>query len=253
MFTPVIDLSVLTKATILRFTDCTLNDIGDGTKWDGIAGISSLNVSTAQIKVTDPNGDIYLLDCTAKINAAWPVTNDIIFDDITGEFVDGFYTVQYDVWMIPTVILSAEDYGLGRVKINSNSHGIQTGMKVTIIGVNGYYDGFHDAVKIDDNSFYITTDFAGTDTGTSTPCYSNLFRPHVFANAEMAINNMLAVYCNMNEGPEADEYMKQVRTLHGLLLALRSAIMTTTEDKVNNIYGRITRILDFNSVELTYS
>ena len=256
MFTPIIDLSVLTKATILRFTDCTGTDIGDGTKWDGIGGLPSLSVTDATLTVTDPNGDIYILNVLAEINAAWPVLDDILFPDITGEWVDGYYTVQYDVWITPTVILDITDYSAtisGTVKVHSVNHGVQTGMKATIIGALGRYDGFYSATYIDADNYYIVADYVGDDTGTSTRCHSNSFTPHVFANVEMAVNKMLATFANMDEGPEADEYMKQITLVHGLLLALRSAIMTTTATKVNNIYGRITRILDFNSIELTYS
>ena len=171
-------------------------------------------------------------------------------------FRSGYYTVQYDVWITAAAILDIADYSAtitGTILVHALLHGIQTGMKVTIVNTLGKYDGFYSATRIDDNFFYIVAAFNGDDTGTATPCYSTTCTPHVFANAEMAINKMLAIFCNMDEGPQADEYMKQITMLNGLLLALRSAIMTTTSTKVNNIYGRITRILDYNNVELTYT
>jgi hypothetical protein len=258
MFTTVLDLEVLKKATILRFTDVTYNDTGDGTKWDGVGGIPSFAVSLAEIEVTDPNGSSYTVDCTADINAAWPVTagEDIVFDDIEGEFVDGFYTVVYNVWMTPAAFPSVEDYSAtipGAVLFNAPAHGLVTGMKVTIAGLIGTYDGNYDAVRVNDNQFYIIHAWTVTDSGDATPYYSNTFSPFVFANVEMAIDRMLAVFCNMDESSEGDDYLKQVMLLKGLLMALRSAIVTTTADRINNIYGRITRILDFNSIELTYT
>jgi hypothetical protein len=255
MFTPFIDLEVLNKATILRFTDVTTEDTGDGTKWDGIGGISTLDVSTALLTVTDPNGDISTLDVTAEINASWPVIGmqEIEFDDITGEWIDGYYSVQYDVWMVSTNIVSLTDYGGGYIQVNSVAHGVQTGMKVTIEGTVSY-DGFYDAIRIDaDNYYFPGTYVADEFVGTSYPCYSNTFSPFVFANIEMAVTRMFATFCNMDEGPEADEYMNQVDLCHGLLLGLRSALMTSTTERINNIYGRILRILDYNEIELTYT
>jgi len=256
MFTPFLDLEVLNKATVLRFTDVTYEDIGAGTKWDGIGGISTLDVSLATLTVTDPNGTAYAaLDVTADINAAWPVigTEEMEFDDIDGEWIDGYYSVQYDVWMVPVAINSLTDHGGGYVAVNATSHLIQSGMKVTITGTTSY-DGFYDATKIDADNFIIVATYVADEfVGVAIPCYSNTFSPFVFANVEMAITKMFANFCNMDEGPEADEYMKQADLCHGLLNGLRSALMTTTTERINNIYGRITRILDFYEIELTYT
>jgi len=257
MFTPILDLEVLNKATELRFTDVTGPDTGDGKKWDGIGGLNSTTVSLATLTVTDPNGTVYsALDVTALITGSWPVTGDIVFTDINGQWIDGYYSVGYKVWIAPTAITSFDDYSgtvSGTIRVHSMAHNILTGMYVTIAGVAGTYDGFHSATRIDANTYYIYGTFTVTDTGTSTPCYYNVYAPFVFANVEMAVTKMFANFCNMDEGPEADEYMKQADLLHGLLLGLRSALMTTTTARINNIYGRITRILDFNSIELTYT
>ena len=256
MFTPILDLEVITKATVLRFTDVTGPDIGAGTKWDGIGGIVSFNVSAATLTVTDPNSSVSTLDVRPPIIASWPVSDDIVLGDISGEWVDGWYQVQYDVWMVQVPFTTVSDYALtvpGTVLITANGHAITTGMKVTIVGVAGIYDGFHDATRVDDNHFYISATWSVTDAGTITPCYSNTFHPFVFSNVEMAIERMLATFANMDESVEGDDYLKQVIFLNGLLWALRSAITTTTVARINNIYGRITRILDFHNIELTYS
>ena len=256
MFTPILDLEVITKATELRFTDVTGPDIGAGTKWDGIAGIVSTDVSAATITVTDPNLTVETLNVRPQIIAAWPISDDIVFSDIEGEWVDGWYNVQYDVWMVQVPFTTVSDYSLivsGTVLITAANHQLVTGMKVTIDGAIGTYDGFYDATFVDVDHFYITTPWTITDAGTITPCYSTTFNPFVFANVEMAIDRMLAIFCNMDEGPEGDEYLKQVQMLQGLLMGLRSAIMTTTKARIDNIYGRITRMLDFNDIELTYT
>jgi len=250
MFTPVLDLEVLQKATILRFTDVTGVDTGTDTKWDGLG-------STSSASVTDPNGASETIDCTARINAAWPVEagEDIVFADIEGEWPDGFYSVIYNVWMVPTMVTAVSDYSgtvSGTILLTSAAHNVQTGMKVTI-GGGSVYDGEYDAVYVDANHFYISAVFNGDSAALAAPYFSSSFSPFVFANVEMAIDRMLAVFCNMDEGVDGDEYLREILLLKGLLMALRSAITTTTTARINNIYGRITRILDFNGIELTYT
>jgi hypothetical protein len=257
MFTPVLDLEVLQKATILRFTDVTGVDTGTDTKWDGLGSTSSAAVSLAQLTVTDPNGSSETIDCTARINAAWPIEadEDIVFADIEGEWPDGFYTVVYNVWMTPFIITSISDYSgtvSGTILITAAGHNVQSGMKVTI-GGGSIYDGDYDAIYVDANHFYISSTFIGDSAALCAAYFSNSYSPFVFANVEMAIDRMLAVFCNMDEGVDGDEYLREILLLKGLLMALRSAITTTTTARINNIYGRITRILDFNGIELTYT
>ncbi len=256
MFTPVIDLEVLTRATVLRFTDTTGPDTGDGTKWDGVAGLDSTDVTAATLTVTDPNNAITTLNVLATITAADPVIDDIVFADITDEWVDGYYTVVYNVWMTATNFTQVEDYSgtvSGTVKVHATAHGLVNGMKTTLVGAVGTYDGFYDITWIDADHFYILGTFTITDSGTSTPCHSNTFTPFVFANAEIALEKMYAIFAEMDESTEGDEYLKHIELCNGLLNALKSAITTTTVARVNNIYGRITRILDYNNMDLIYS
>lgn len=253
MFTPIIDLEVLNKSTILHFTDVTGPDVGDGTKWNGPSGLSTQNVSQATITVTDPNNLVTSIDVTSNITSAWPTTGNISFTNIAGEWTDGYYSVEYKIWINVKGILDITDYPQipGVIRIHSLAHNVKDGMKVTITGTT-MYDGFYDASRLNDDYFTIYKQFIGTSTGVVIPCYYTKFTPFVFSNIEMGINKMLATYCNIDDNIIADEYMKQVRDLNGLLLALRSSLITTTADKVNNIYGRITRILDYNKIELTY-
>jgi len=258
MFTPVIDLEVLTKATVLRFSDITDVDTGDGTKWDGVAGVDSTDVTAATLGVTDPNGLITTLNVLALITAADPILSgdEIVFTDITGEWVDGYYSAVYNVWMQATAITAFADYSgtvAGTVLVTSATHLIETGMKVTIAGTTNY-NGFYSATKVNANTYYITAIWVVDDAaGTSTPCYSNTFTPFVYANVEMALEKMYAIFAEMDESTEADEYLKHIELCNGLLNALKSAITTTTVARVNNIYGRITRILDFNNMDLLYT
>jgi len=256
MFTPVIDLEVLTRATVLRFTDTTGPDTGDGTKWDGVAGLDSTDVTAATLTVTDPNSVITTLNVLATITAADPVIDDIVFADITDEWVDGYYSVVYNVWMTATNITAFADYSgtvSGTVLVTSATHLIETGMSVTIAGTTNY-NGFYNATKVNANTFYITATWVADDAvGTSTPCHSNTFTPFVFANVEIALEKMYAIFAEMDESTEGDEYLKHIELCNGLLNALKSAITTTTVARVNNIYGRITRILDFNNMDLIYT
>lgn len=258
MFTPLIDLVVSSKATVLTFSDITDVDTGDGTKWDGVAGLDSTNVSAATLVVTDPNGLVTTLNVKALITAADPITSGdtIPFTAITGEWVDGYYSAVYNIWMVATNITAFADYSgtvAGTVKVTSASHLLETGMKVTIAGTTNY-NGFFDVTKINANEYYITATWVADDAaGTSTPCHSNSFTPFVYANVEMALEKMYAIFAEMDESVEGDEYLKHIELCNGLLNALKSAITTTTTARVNNIYGRITRILDFNNMDLIYS
>jgi hypothetical protein len=256
MFTPVIDLEVATRSTVLKFSDTTGVDTGDGTKWNGVSGLdSTTDICAAILGITDPNGLITTLDVYAILSAG-AITGDVVFTDITGEWVDGYYTAVYNVWRNNDGFTAVSDYSgtvPGTVRIESVNHTVLTGMKVTIDGIAGLYDGFHDATYIDADHFYISGTFTLTDSGDSTPCYSNTFLPFVFSNVEIALDKMYAIFAEMDESTEADEYLKHIELCNGLLNALKSAITTTTVARVNNIYGRITRILDFNNMDLIYT
>ena len=213
-------------------------------------------MTKAEIIIKDPNDNEYVVDGGASINNAWPVTHgDVItFDDVIGRFVDGFYDVTYNVWLAVANFVYVNDNVdvPGTILITSPGHNVRTGMKVTINGNRGTYDGDYDAVYVNANSFYVLADYVGDDSGIATPYHHNRYSPFVFANVEMAIDRMLAVFCNMDEGLQGDKYLEEIMLLKGLLMALRSAIMTTTRERINNIHGRITRILDYNRIELTY-
>ncbi len=256
MFTPTIDLNVLTNATVLKITDTTGPDTGDGKKWDGTSGIDSTTVSLATLVVTDPNGDIITIDVTTTITGDDPITGDIVFADQIGEWVDGYYNVVYDIWMAATAIAMFEDYSgtiAGTVKITSATHLLESGTKVTIAGTTNY-NGTYDVTKLDADTYYITAIFVSDDaTGTSTPLYSNTFNKFAYANAYNAITRMYQVFSLMQEGNEADDYLKQCNTAFGLLQALISAFDVAGTSVIDNIYGRIMRILDYNNIELQFT
>ena len=55
MFTPDLDLQVVTRCTKFRIIDNTGVDTGDGTKWDGVAGLDRTIVTSAIIRVINPS------------------------------------------------------------------------------------------------------------------------------------------------------------------------------------------------------
>ena len=256
MFTPTIDLQILTNALLLRVTDTTGPDTGDGTKWDGVAGLDSTLVSAATLEITDPDGNVLTVDVEDTIDTADPITGNVVFPDQTSEWVDGYYYVIYNIWMAGTVITKFEDYSgtiPNTVKVTSGTHLLETGMKTTITGTTNY-NGSYDIIKLDANTFYITKTFVSDDaTGTSTPLYSNTFSQFIYTNAKNAVDRMYQIFSAMEPGNESDDFLKQCNTALGLLKALESAIDVIATLTISNIYERIIRILDYNSIELTYS
>lgn len=258
MFTPLIGLDVLKKSTILRFKDITGVDTGSANKWDGVLGIPSADVAEAKLIITDPSNIISTIDCLPKILAASPILEgDVIqYDDKVGEWPDGFYNVEYQVWMQSNAFTVVTDYNAfraGTIKITSNNHGLKDGMLARITGVNNSYDGEYPVTILDINNFYIIKAYKGlTTTGTIIPGYTESFSPFVYSNIEMALEKLYATYAAMTEGQEADDYLKMIEDIMGLYNALKYTIPTNAPAIINNIQGRITRILDYYSIELTY-
>ena len=256
MFTLSISFDAISNATVLRIIDITGPDTGAGTKWDGVSGINSSLVSAADFEITDPNGDITTLDVKSIINAANPITGNVVFTDQIGQWVDGYYNLVYNVYMVATAITKFEDYSgtvPGTVKVTSSTHLLTTGMKTLIAGTTNY-NGTFDVTKIDADTFYITATFVSDDaTGTSTPLYSNTFTSFVYTNALNGVTRMYQVFSAMEESNEADDYLKQCNTAFGLVQALINASEFASPSITDNIYGRVTRILDYNSIELQYT
>ena len=256
MFTPTIVPEVLSNSTVLRIIDNTGPDIGAGTKWDGISGINSSTVSSAMITVTDPNGDVITIDVTSNILSSSPVTGNITFDDQVGEWIDGYYNFIYYVWMTPVSITKFEDHSSTvplTTLITAVGHQLTTGMRVSITGTTNY-NGNYDVVRVNSDTFYIKVSFVTDEaTGVSTPLYESRFVAFFPYNAINAVTRMYQVFSMMEDGNEADDYLKQCNTVWGLLQAVTNASEISNPTIVNNIYGRAMRILDYNSIELQFT
>ncbi len=96
-FTPTIVVSVTGKCTSLVITDTTGPDVGAGTLWDGIAGLTSGGVSTAAFNITGPSGTTYSANLVSQITGASPITGNLGFTGMSGTWIDGAYDIRYSV------------------------------------------------------------------------------------------------------------------------------------------------------------
>ena len=72
MFTPDLDLQVITRCTKFRIIDNTGVDTGDGDLWDGVAGLDSSTLTSAIIRVVNPSAVYTDYDVLSQIPS--PVT-----------------------------------------------------------------------------------------------------------------------------------------------------------------------------------
>jgi len=96
-FTPTIVVSVTGKCTSLIITDTTGPDLGGGTGWDGIAGLTSGGATASTITITGPSGATSSTDVTSQITGASPITGNLEFTGISATWIDGSYDIRYSV------------------------------------------------------------------------------------------------------------------------------------------------------------
>jgi len=96
-FTPTIVVSVSGKCTSMIITDTTGVDVGDGTGWDGVAGLTSGGITEADFSITGPSGATASSDVASQITGASPVSGNMEFTGITGTWIDGAYDIEYSV------------------------------------------------------------------------------------------------------------------------------------------------------------
>ena len=96
-FTPTIVVSVTGKCTNLVITDTTGIDVGAGTGWDGVAGLTSGGVGTATFAITGPSGATYSANLASQITGASPITGNLGFTGMSGTWIDGAYDIRYSV------------------------------------------------------------------------------------------------------------------------------------------------------------
>ena len=250
MFTPDLDLQVVTRCTKFRIIDRTGVDTGDGTKWDGVSGLNRTSVTSAIIRIVTPSGTYSDYDVLSQMPD--PVTGSITFNDYTGSGVDGLHNLIYKVQTSNISITAYADYNAtvaNTTKVTASAHGLSTGMYVEISGSTSY-NGEHYVTVIDSSNFYISVVFVADDgSSTGTKMYLNYFYPYVYCDAEAGKDKMFANLSMMVDGPERDEYLKEANTLRGLLEALKSAITSSNTTALTAILAEINQILNYNSVD----
>lgn len=254
MFTPSLDLDVVTKCGVFRITDDTGADTGDGTKWDGVAGLASATVSEAVITITNPAGTDSDEDVTTQITGASPITGDLQFDDISGTYADGLYTFTYKVSTTTLSITAFTDYSgtvPGTVRATSVGHNLTTGMWVEFPAGHTYSDTYQ-ITTVGLNNFYFTETY---DAGATTPVtvtrqYRGVFYPYVYCNAEAYIDAGFAAAAAMVQGTERDEYIKNLQMADGLLSALKSSITSANTTAMAALLARINQIVSFLDISL---
>lgn len=96
-FTPTLSVTVEGQCTSLIIIDTTGADTGDGTKWDGVAGLGSASLTAASFSITGPAGGNTTPNVLSQITGAAPITGDLTFTGITGTWTDGVYDIRYSV------------------------------------------------------------------------------------------------------------------------------------------------------------
>lgn len=250
MFTPDLDLQVVTRCTKFRIIDKTGADTGDGTGWDGVSGLNRTSVTSAIIRVVAPAATYTDYDVLSQIPD--PVTGTITFADSTGTEVDGLHNLIYRIKTTEISISAYADYNdtiANTVLVTAAGHALETGMYVLISGSTSY-NGEYYVTVIDTSTFYISETFVADDgASTGTKMFIDTFYPYVFAVAEAGIAKMFANRSLMTPSEERDIYTQSANTARGLLESLKSSITSSNTTALDAILAEITQILSFNSVD----
>lgn len=251
MFTPDLDLKVVTRCSKFSIQDKTGVDTGDGKKWSGVAGLDPSTLTSAIIQIINPSGvesDEY--DILSQIPN--PVTDNWWFNDLTGTSVDGLHNIIYKLKTTDIAITAFSNYGstvYGTVRATSATHGLVTGMYVDITGSTNY-NGEHYVTRIDANTFYFTDTWVSNDGScTGTKEYKSTFYPYVYCASEAGIDKMFANLARIVPGTTRKKYLDDALTAWGLLESLKSAITSSNTDALDVIQAEINQILDYYEVD----
>lgn len=251
MFTPDLDLKVVTRCSKFSIQDKTGVDTGDGDKWSGVAGLDPSTLTSAIIQIINPSGvasEEY--DILSQVPS--PVTGTWWYNDITGTNVDGLHNIIYKLQTTDINITAFADYGTtvhGTVLVTAATHGLVTGMYIEISGSTNY-DGLYYVTKVNDNQFYITATWVSDDgacTGTKT--YKSIFYPYVYCAAEAGVDKMYALLARMVPGETRKKYQDDANTAWALLQSLKSAISSSNTTALAAIQAEINQILVFYDVD----
>lgn len=254
MFTPDLDLKVITRCTKFSIQDKTGVDTGDGTKWKGVAGLDPATLSSAIVQIINPSGVANdEVDVLSQVVANVTGTFDTFwFNDMTGTSVDGLHNIIYKLKSTDIAITAFSNYGstvFGTVRATSNTHGLVTGMYVDITGSTNY-NGEHYVTRIDANTFYFSDTWVSNDGScTGTKEYKSTFYPYVFCRSEAGVDKMFANLARMVPGTTRKKYLDDALTAWGLLQSLKSAISSSNTDALDAIQAEINQILSYYEVD----
>lgn len=250
MFTPDLDLKVITRCSKFGIQDKTGVDTGDGDKWSGVSGLDPSTLTSAVIRIVAPSGAYSDTDVLDQIPS--PVTGTWWFDDMTGTSEDGLHNLVYKLQTTSINISAYADYSAtvsGTTQVTSTGHALVTGMYIEIDD-SVSYNGEYMVTKIDDNNFYITADFVATEADTTaTKMFLSTFYPYVYCASEAGIQKMFANLSRMTHGERRRKYQDDANTAMGLLNALKSAITPSNLTALTAIQAEIDQILSFNNVD----
>jgi hypothetical protein len=251
MFTPDLDLKVITRCTKFSIQDKTGVDTGAGTKWSGVSGLDPSTLTSAIIQIINPSGvasEEY--DILSQIPD--PVTGTWWFNDLTGTSEDGLHNIIYKLKVDDFAITAFSDYGTtvhGSVKVDATGHGLTGGMYVDITGSTNY-PGEYLVTKIDTRYFYIAATWVSDDGAcTGTQEYKSTFYPYVYCRSEAGVDKMFANLARMIPGNTRKKYLDDALTAWGLLQSLKSAISSSNVTALTTIQDEIDQIIDFHDVD----
>lgn len=251
MFTPDLDLKVTTRCSKFSIQDKTGVDTGDGTKWNGVAGLDPATITTAVIRVISPSAVTTDHDVTSELPAV--VTDSWWYNDVDGTGEDGLHNLVYRLDWGATIAISAFiDYDstvAGTTRVTTATHSMATGMYIVITGTTNY-NGEYYVTVINTTSFYITKAFVANDaTGTGQRMYVATFYPYVYCNSEAAVDKMFANLSRMVKGKTRDDYQAHARTAYGLLIALKSSISSANTTALTALLAEINQVISFYDVD----
>ena len=250
MFTPDLDLQVVTRCTKFRIIDKTGVDTGDGTKWDGVSGLNRTAVSYAVVRIVAPAGTYNDYNVLSQIPD--PVVGNMTFNDYTGTDIDGLHNLIYRIRTTDISISAYANYNAtvaNTTLVTSTTHNLVTGMYIYITGSTSY-NGEYYVTVVDVNTFYISVVFVADDGASSgAKMFIDYFYPYVFCEAEAGIAKMFANLSFMVAGTARDKYADDANTARGLLESLKSGISSSNTTASDAILAQITQILSINSVD----
>jgi len=254
MFTPYLDLDIVNRCGYFRIEDQTGPDTGDGTKWDGVAGLVSADVTEALITVTNPAGVETDLDVSATIVAASPITGNVALGDHSGTYLDGLYSLTYKIKTDTFAITAFSNYHTtvaGTTLCTAAGHAQVTGEYIII--ATGIYAGTYQITYVAANSFYIVKVYISNPGATTvTRYYLTVLYKYSYCRHEALLDRMYASIARMVPGETRKKWEEDARTVDTLLMQIKSAISSGNTTAMTAIQAEATQITNFYDIDTSF-